>query len=185
MENLDKVVELREKLHTKNNNIQHNRGAYCWWFKKEAAERLISVLSLSEDEKTRIQRRTIDGHEYWALYFGISSDMLERAKWHIIQHHSESTVKYGTLSTLRKTISALLGVHISKSEDIVNDFLDKYCYWEWEHDDNYKQRETNELSSQNRCYPLNIQENKTIRKEVIDRLKVERKKVAKNSCEFY
>lgn len=171
MENLDKVVELREKLHTKNYNIQHKGGVYCWWFKKEAAERLISVLSLSEDEKTRIQRRTIDDHEYWALYFGISSDMLERAKWHIIQHHSESTVKYGTLSTLRKTISALLGVHISKSEDKVNGFLDKYCYWEWEYDDNYKQRETNELSSRNRCYPLNIQENKTIRKNVIDKLK--------------
>jgi hypothetical protein len=177
MENLDKVCILRTLLENKQSTIKRgSSGVYCWWFKKEAAEKLISKLSINNTEQARISKCTIDKKEYWALYFGISEDMLGRAKWHILQKHSASVVKYGTLSTLRQTISALLGVDMSNSEECVNKFIDDNCYWEWEYDyNNYKLRETNELSSITKCYPLNIQENKTVRKEVIESLSSLRK----------
>ena len=107
----------------------------------------------------KIQKRDIDGEEYWALYFGISNDMLGRAKWHILQKHSKSAVKYGTLSTLRQSLSALLDIDMSFSEEDVNMFMDNNCYWEWEYTDNAKEEEKNELHSDDKCYPLNIQEN--------------------------
>jgi hypothetical protein len=167
MENLDKVCILRTLLENKQSTIKRgSSGVYCWWFKKEAAEKLISKLSINNTEQARISKCTIDKKEYWALYFGISKDMLGRAEWHILQKHSASAVKYGTLSTLRQTISALLGEDMSQSEGTVNEFIDSNCYWEWEYDESYKLRETDELSSTTKCYPLNIQENKTVTKEV-------------------
>ena len=78
----------------------------------------------------------------------------------------ESGLKHGTLSTLRNTLGALLGEDMSQSEGAVNEFIDSNCYWEWEYDESYKLRETDELSSTTKCYPLNIQENKTVTKEV-------------------
>ena len=93
--------------------------------------------------------------------------MLGRAKWHITQKHTTSAVKYGTLSTLRNTIGSLLDKDmLSKSEEIVNRSMDDNCYWEWEYHKNPKDVETAELSSNEKCYPLNIQENKTVSKKV-------------------
>jgi hypothetical protein len=109
IEKAAKVNILREQLSNRNSGIGKESGVYRWWFKKEAAEILISKLPLSADEQARIAKRIIDDEEYWALYFGISNDMLGRAKWHILQTHSASAVKHGTLSTLRQTISAFIG----------------------------------------------------------------------------
>lgn len=167
MENLDKVSELRKRLENRKSGIEKEGGVYCWWFKREIAQTLLKELPLTQDEFSKIQRREIESEEYWALYFGISRDMLGRAKWHITKKHKPTAVKYGTVSTLRNTLGALCGIDMSKSEKVVNDLMDENCYWEWEYDKEYKVRETNELSSKDKCYPLNIQENKTISKEVL------------------
>ena len=167
MENLDKVSELRKRLENRTSGIEKEGGVYCWWFKREIAQTLLKELPLTQDEFSKIQRREIESEEYWALYFGISRDMLGRAKWHITKKHKPTAVKYGTVSTLRNTLGALCGIDISKSEKVVNDLMDENCYWEWEYNKEYKVRETNELSSKDKCYPLNIQENKTISKEVL------------------
>lgn len=167
MENLIKVSTLREQLSNRASGIEPLRGGvYCWWFKREAAQTLLAKLPLTQEELAKIQAQEIEGESYLALYFGISKDMLARAKWHTLQKHSPSAVKHGTLSTLRQTISALLGEDISQSEGTVNEFIDSNCYWEWEYDESYKLRETDVLSSTTKCYPLNIQENKTVTKEV-------------------
>ena len=167
MEYLDKVSELRKRLENRTSGIEKEGGVYCWWFKREIAQTLLKELPLTQDEFSKIQRREIESEEYWALYFGISRDMLGRAKWHITKKHKPTAVKYGTVSTLRNTLGALLGKDMSDSEKSVNDLMDENCYWEWEYDKEYKVRETNELSSKDKCYPLNIQENKTISKEVL------------------
>lgn len=167
MENLDKVSELRKRLENRKSGIEKEGGVYCWWFKREIAQTLLKELPLTQDEFSKIQRREIESEEYWALYFGISRDMLGRAKWHITKKHKPTAVKYGTVSTLRNTLGALCCIDMSKSEKVVNDLMDENCYWEWEYNKEYKVRETNELSSKDKCYPLNIQENKTISKEVL------------------
>ena len=167
MQYIDKVSELRKKLENRTSGIEKEGGVYCWWFKREIAQTLLKELPLTQDEFSKIQRREIESEEYWALYFGISRDMLGRAKWHITKKHKPTAVKYGTVSTLRNTLGALCGIDMSKSEKVVNDLMDENCYWEWEYDKEYKVRETNELSSKDKCYPLNIQENKTISKEVL------------------
>ena len=170
MQYLDKVSELRKRLENRTNSIKKDGGVYCWWFKREVAQTLLKELPLTQDELSKIQRREIEGEEYWALYFGISRDMLGRAKWHITKKHKPTAVKYGTVSTLRNTLGALLGIDMSDSEKSVNDLMDENCYWEWEYDKEYKVRETNELLSRDKCYPLNIQENKTVSEDVLKKL---------------
>ena len=170
MQYLDKVSELRKRLENRTSGIEKEGGVYCWWFKREIAQTLLKELPLTQDEFSKIQRREIESEEYWALYFGISRDMLGRAKWHITKKHKPTAVKYGTVSTLRNTLGALCGIDMSKSEKVVNDLMDENCYWEWEYDKEYKVRETNELLSRDKCYPLNIQENKTVSEDVLKKL---------------
>ena len=107
--------------------------------------------------------------------------MLGRAKWHILQKHSVSAVKHGTLSTLRQSLSALLDIDMSFSEEDINMFMDNNCYWEWEYTDNSKIEETNALRSNDKCYPLNIQDNLTVGKDIIKNLKRIRKEHKKYS----
>lgn len=179
MKNIVKVSVLRELLIQKQSGIENRKGVYCWWFSSDAAKDLISQLGLTQSDISRIQVRLMeDGKEYWALYFGISKDMLSRAKWHILQPHTISAVKHGTLSTLRQTISALLNTPMSMSEDIVNSYIDANCYWEWEYEENPEDIERKVLSS-SVCYPLNIKENRTVNKSVISQLKVLRKQYKK------
>lgn len=180
MKNLIKVCLLREQLSNRTSGIEPLcGGVYCWWFKREAAQTLLAKLPLTQEELAKIQAQEIEGESYLALYFGISKDILARAEWHTLQKHSPSAIKHGTLSTLRQTISALLGKDMSQSEGRVNEFINRNCYWEWEDDKSYKLRETDELSSTTKCYPLNIRENKTVTKEVRNELSKLRKQYKK------
>lgn len=167
MKNMIKVSVLREQLLSKTSGINKESGIYCWWFKKDIAESFISKLQIKPDEINKIQKRIIDGETYWALYLGISKDMLGRAKWHVTQKDSISAIKRGFISTLRQTISALLNKDMSQSADDVNKLMDDSCYWEWEYDQSPENRESAELSSESVCYPLNIKKNKTVSKDVI------------------
>ena len=178
MKNLIAVRILREQLKCNSSGIEKKQpGVYRWWFEAEEAKKILAQLSLSPSECDMIARKEIEGTEYWALYFGISSDMLGRAKWHIAQEHKPSAVKHGTLSTLRNTLGALLGKNMSKSMDIVNKFMDNNCYWEWEYNDDPAVVERAELSAESgKCYPLNIKSNKTVRSEVRKKLRDLRRK---------
>ena len=155
-------------------------GIYRWWFEEAAARKLLDKAFHDSVDYSRIAVRTIDGKRYLALYFGISKDMRGRFKWHACQHHSASTVKHGTLSTLRHTLCALLGVDMSAGEGCVNSFMDTNGLWEWEYVGSQQEaedREKKELSLV--YYPLNIQNNKAVSKELIQRLKELRRQCRK------
>lgn len=174
LKNIDSVKSLRNKIANKNHFADRIPGVYRWWFKKG------SITNLPQD--TNIEEQNIEGEIYQALYFGISKDLYARIKWHITQKHTQSSVKSGYLSTLRQTISAIFGIYMSKSQEEVNDFIDKNCYLEWEEIGTFnkvKQIETSELQNRNYNYPLNISENKSTPREYTKDLKGKRKKYKK------
>ena len=176
MKNIQSVKELRVEIAQKGNPVCKSPGVYCWWFKKDAALELLKVFPDLDINKLR--SREIEGEEYLALYFGISKDIKQRAKWHICQHHITSSVRLGFLSTLRQTLSALLKTDMSKSENVVNKFMDENCYWEWDYTTTLleaKEIEESELTLTEFCYPLNIQGNKTVSEQCMKLLKEKRK----------
>ena len=174
MKNFESVSNLRNNLRPVKVNISNTAGCYRWWFREDGAKELLSALPVNWDN---IQVRTIDGSKYYTLYFGISDKLIDRLDWHINQRHTMSQVSAGTISTLRTTISSLLGKPVSESETDVNNFIDKYCYVEFENDSNAKARETEELRTN--YYPLNIQENEVVDAETINCLKGLRKEFGK------
>ena len=148
-------------------NVNNKCGFYRFWFEQEAAQQLLS--KLPSVDTCKIATRIIKNTCYWALYFGISKDLKDRAIWHIGQKHTESAIKNGTISTLRQTISALLGKDLSCSKDDLNSFMDANCYFEWDYVNQFKdaeELEKNELSNEQSIYPLNIKDNKVLTKEV-------------------
>lgn len=164
---------LRGQLADGSCHVAQEPGVYRWWFPKEVALRLLSALNGVDNGS--IMKEQIDGKECWCLYFGISKDLRQRIKWHVAHHHSASAVRSGFLSTLRKTISALLHQDETASEQAVNDVLDQ-CYWDWcatpSHDD-AKRIETKTLATG--YFPLNVQENKGVNASIIRQLKQLRK----------
>ena len=171
-----KVSALRE------NNfkcVKRKPGYYIWWFEKEAAESLIEDMDEWLTDKGKLLTRKFDDLEYVALYFGISKNMRGRIRWHASQKHTSSTVSKGFLSTLRQTLSALLGSPMSKSCQIINKFIDDNCIWEWAYTDTPEEARQIELEtlSQNSpyYYPLNVEANHTIHKDAVIWLKEKRK----------
>ena len=157
------VKELRRLIDNGKNPVEAKPGVYRWWFKKDVTlELLKNFPSLNE---MPLLSREINGNVYLGLYFGMSANMRQRIKWHVCQHHSLSSVNSGFLSTLRQTLSALLKVEMSKSEDLVNKFIDINCYWEWEYTQSKTealQIEKNELSQSPHYYPLNVKNHKRV-----------------------
>lgn len=163
MKYTESVESLRAQIAQKKSPVCKCPGAYRWWFKEGAALELLKVFS--DLDTSKLHKRIINEDVYYALYFGISNDMKQRAKWHMCQHHTPSSIKSGYLSTLRQTLSALLEVDMSKSEAIVNNYMDVNCCWEWcytDTDEEAANREKQELTQSDYCYPLNIQGNKTV-----------------------
>lgn len=177
MKNIEAVNKLRAMIAQKQNPVCQCPGVYCWWFKQDVALELLKAFP--EFDRDKLQSRQIDGETYLALYFGISKNLKERIEWHVSQQHTPSAVKSGYLSTLRQTLSGILGENMSISEQSVNNLIDDNCYWEWEctsSEDDAKKREKTELTQSVYCYPLNIHGNKTISKECLKALKELRKK---------
>lgn len=180
MKNIKSVAILRRMIECKQSPFENRAGVYRWWFKEDAAMLLLKQLSPVQTE--RIAKRLIDGNSYWALYFGISGNMRQRAAWHINQKHTPLAVKSGYLSTLRQVISALLNEDMTNSQKSVNKLMDTNCYLEWDYTSTKKEAEeleTIELS-QNQCiYPLNRAKNRTVSKEHLMRLTELRSKYRK------
>lgn len=167
------VKQLRRQFENKKCEIPQDPGVYRWWFPEQTALNLLK--SLNGVDNNSVMKENIDGKECWCLYFGISKDLKQRIKWHVTQHHTDSSVKSGFLSTLRQTISAMLLIDETKSEEAVNDVMDQ-CYWDWcatpTHND-AKQIETETLSKG--YYPLNVQGNKGVDPSIVNQLKQLRK----------
>lgn len=171
MEYLESVKTLRESIEQKQLNVMDKPGTYRWWFKEDAANKLVS--NIRNASISQCQTRVIDGETYVALYFGISINLKKRFKWHICQKHTKSAVKSGFLSTLRQTISALMSCPMTRSEDCINKLMDDNCYLEWSYTGSKKdaeELETEELSQKQFAYPLNNAKNKTVTKEHLEDL---------------
>lgn len=149
-----------------------NPGHYFLWVEENEANKQLSKLSTA---KFNLRKMKINGGDYVCVYVGIASSLKERLKWHICQSHTPASIKSGRISTLRKTISALLGINLSASEGSVNDWLDEYCYFEWGSNGTKEEAEIiedNHLSKTGGVqYPLNIVHNNTVSKGIRDKLK--------------
>lgn len=98
-----------------------------------------------------------------------------RFRWHALQHHSESSVRHGFLSTLRLTVGALRKVKASEAEEEVNNVLHK-CIWDWCPTATTEEaKSTEEQTLANGYYPLNVQHNKGVEAQVVRQLKKQRK----------
>ncbi len=160
------VEQLRCDIVNKGLNINREPGYYIWWFDEAGTNIILAPLKGLLDF-SKITKKKFHGKDYYALYYGISKDLYARIKWHISQVHSASAVKSGYLSTLRQTISALLGKDMTKSEKDVNDFMDKHCILEYDYClSEYKAKEKEKAELQKNYYPLNIHSNKCVPKTV-------------------
>lgn len=158
--------------------IPKQSGVYILWMMEKQAVQLLNQLPKVQIEK--IQRQELDGESYLAVYTGIATkDLRGRAKWHLLPSvkHTQKSVASGYLSTLRQSLSALLGIGMTHSTAAVNALLDEYCYFAWEDEADFSAFETNELTT--KYYPINIQNNKVVEKETIAALKALRKQFKK------
>lgn len=154
MKNLISVKKLRADFNSRQSSVEVRPGVYRWWFSIEQAQRLLELFSVAINADG-IMKRVIEGDEYWALYFGISSDLRKRIRWHVNGPFKSST--------LRRTLRALLQPAPADEDKMVNDFLDQ-CFWEWDYTDSVEEAEgveKAELSRETHWYPLNIKENRS------------------------
>ena len=97
-------------------------AVYQWWGPVTVAERL----------KVPIQGCTQSPRGDVLLYVGIANSLRERLHWHVCQNHTPSAIRSGFLSTLRFTLSALLGESLIKMDEL-NTLIDhltvsfEYC----------------------------------------------------------
>lgn len=63
---------------------------------------------------------------YLCLYIGVAikESVRDRLNWHINQHHTENSIKSGTLSTLRRTLSSLVAGD-QYNETATNEVIDQ------------------------------------------------------------
>ncbi len=176
------------KIRSSKEGIGKDVGIYCWWFKDDCVESLLKKVSkdiewdrLAEEP---LQHKKFGNVKYTALYIGIAAGkdgILGRFKWHIEQKHSVSNVTRGYLSTLRRTLSALNGFKLLKSstevyfksQEKLNAFIDENCVLEWNY---YPGKTKKELAAieerfiNSGYYPLNIQGNEQVSKELRKKL---------------
>lgn len=138
-------------------------GVYRWWFPEERAKSLLSALNGVDYES--IEKKPINDKQYWCLYVGSSSDLEQRFYWHTAQEHSATAIKNSALSTLRKTICALLKINQSDAtaKQKVDDILDE-CYYEWYATSSFEEADIIEKEElKKRYYPFNIKDNEGVK----------------------
>ena len=176
---VDTVANLRKNGFRGLNN---EKGIYCWWFDEEITKSFIEVLNegvvlYRQISLYNLRSCTFEGKEYYALYVGSASreSIKKRLDWHICQDHTASAIKSGFLSTLRHTITALLGIEASKGEAAVNQLMDEHCVVEcWEiPQDKIEDYEKNAII-EGACL-LNIQNNNQFNDQIKNRISELRK----------
>lgn len=140
-------------------SIANRPVLYRWWFPEDFVDALID--KFKNLEKSDLERKEINGDNYYALYFGKSKNGRKRFN----QHTSKNIDK----STLRRTIHAIIS---TPSEEKVTEILCK-CYFEWGEVDNESLLECLEaMCIVSGKYPLNIEGNPSItddwRKTILD-----------------
>lgn len=168
MNNLQSAALIRQHIKDRSLEVEKRPGVYRWWFPKAEAEKLLEKFTTPMQKEDRtLQEWEHGGITYQALYFGMSSDMSRRIRWHIRGPFKSST--------LRRTLRAIIAPDADDktAEAIVNKLIDS-CFWEWEYTETVDQaecRETEELAQHKFAYPLNISKNNTVPPEWIAELK--------------
>ena len=181
-ENLENCDDLRNAFSSKTDEVEHRAGVYRLWMQSNALTNLLKPVENLVD-RNRILKRNIQGKDYEAVYVGMAKVVYDRLKWHVCDQHTESAIKSGFISTLRHTIAALLGDEnkpLTKLEKEVNSVLDNNCLFEWEYMPSETLAECFESELiESGYYPLNIQKNKNIGKDLRKALTSRRKEVKK------
>ena len=168
------VKELRQQLVVVTSN---DPVIYQWWFRLDGASMLLAAIG-EDHQNVKIARDIIQGNEYLGLYAGKGKSCRQRFDWHIRQHHDARTVRHGFLSTLRQTLSALLGYNAVDAEDAVNKFIDEYCYLDWTCYPRCSKEQLSELEEERihgGYFPLNIQSNPNVPREIIKTIRMLRR----------
>ncbi|WP_298266180.1 GIY-YIG nuclease family protein [uncultured Lutibacter sp.] len=159
MESL-KVKSIRE------NNIKITKEpiVYYWWFKTNIFGDLLSKVE-TEIEFEKIKLKTFSSTEYGLLYIGQAKNGHDRlVKYHMLDYNNfhEKGVENGRLSSLRTTLCGLLDLPMSKSKNIVNDFMDENCIVEYENCTLEELNEFEQIKIKGNYLPLNYQHTKGI-----------------------
>lgn len=122
--NMIKAGELRKNL----DSLPESVGIYRWYANKETCEEIFSSFKDWEKIFADDPVHMIDGKECYLIYLGTSSrknaGIRKRLSWHITQEHDLNSVKTGTLSTFRQTLSSLVANDQSDT-DATNNIIDK------------------------------------------------------------
>lgn len=185
-------IVLAKDLRKKENieKIPKNKpGWYRWWAPENALVKLLNSKYL--DKKyldillPKLTQKKINGNIYYFIYVGIAvnESIRGRLNWHVNQHHTESSVKSGFLSTLRKSISSLVAENQfdeSATNELIDMLIIEYNTIDFKiHSIEAKNKiEEHEcLEINNNVLPLNIKGNKNeYLKEYKKQLKLIRKK---------
>jgi hypothetical protein len=129
--------------HLDKKSIAEGPVLYRWWFPEDFVDALID--KFKNFEKSDLERKEINGDNYYALYFGQSKDGLTRFKAHTSGN-----------STLRRTLDAICKDLTRRDiKNLIND-----CYFEWVEVDNENLLECLEaMCIVSGKYPLNIEGN--------------------------
>lgn len=177
--NFESVIDLRKNIATTSDFLKKEPGVYRLWVKEAPSLDILKGLNC-QNMADKLLKKNIHGTVFFAMYFGMSKNMFDRFKWHVLQNHDVKTVKSGTLSTLRHTLSAILFKNegLTSTKVKLDKWMDENCFFEWEYMPGKSMAayvEEEEISRN--IYPLNIQDNNHISKDLSNQIKDLRKKV--------
>ncbi len=158
------AYKLRDK--TQLSKISNNKpGYYKWWATRESLDIILGKLNIKFKD---IENYLEEKNGYFCIYVGVAikESLKARLNWHINQINNPTNVKHGTLSTLRQTISSLVGKNMLDTK-ATNDFIDKLLIEYYLSDYPIKSQEAKDeihkiehnLLNGEELYILNIQDN--------------------------
>lgn len=164
--NTVKATRLRDKENLL--SIPQCPGYYKWWADRAALQIILNRLAMRfEDISSHLEMKG----DIYCIYVGVAIKESVRARldWHINQKHTYTPVKCGTLSTLRQTISSIVGTSMA-DENATNEFIDKLTVEYFLSEQPIKSAAAfdeihtieRQLLSSNYLYILNIQDNKHV-----------------------
>ncbi len=112
------------------NTMPIKKGIYFWFMTRDGYNELSNYVKMSPINSQ--YSKEINGVKYDLVYLGTSgtgkqgkSNLQKRLFWHINDKHTQNSVCYGTLSTLRAGLGALLRNELigSDTEDTINEFM--------------------------------------------------------------
>lgn len=123
------------------NNIPNltSKGIYFWFIHPDGYQEMSKKVNITALESR--YSRMINGISYDLIYIGTAGtrntgtgtnngDLMERFKWHINNNIGESSVKHGSMSTLRRTLIPLFSddLLMDEAQKQLNNYFAKYFY---------------------------------------------------------